>query len=66
MANVYSTYLSFRYDEPDVYWVRIEGRDRHGRLAHKNIILFRNDWKQLRVGDHWDREHGFAPGDASK
>ncbi|GEM_PF-5783239 len=66
MANVYATWLSFRYDEPDVYWVRVAGRDKHGRVAHKNVILFRHDWEQLRVGDHWDCSRGFSPAEAGK
>ena len=66
LANVYQTGLSFRYEEPDVYWVRVEGRDQKGRRAHKDIILFRHDWEQLRVGDKWDRQRGFAPGEADK
>ena len=57
--------LSFRC-EPSVYWVQVEGKDAAGRDQKKDIILFRHDWAQLRVGDHWSKEHGFAPGDASK
>jgi hypothetical protein len=66
MPEVYGLYsLSFRC-EPDVYWVRVEGKDDKGRERIKNIILFRNDWAQLRVGDHWSKEHGFSPAEAGK
>lgn len=64
LANIYASTLTFRYREPSVYWVRLEGVDRHGRAAHKNVILFRHDWEQLRVGDHWSRAHGFMPGES--
>lgn len=57
--------LSFRC-EPSIYWVRVEGKDDKGRERIKNIILFRNDWAQLRVGDHWSRAHGFSPAEAGK
>ena len=66
MANPYATYLSFRYEEPTVYWVAVQGRDDKGRERIKNIILFRHDWNQLRVGDHWSRQHGFSPAEADK
>ena len=62
MFNVYATWDSFISREPDVYWVRLEGVDENGKAAHKDVILWRQDWEQLRVGDHWDREHGFVPG----
>jgi hypothetical protein len=66
MPEVYDLYsLSFRY-EPSVYWVRIEGRDDKGRERIKNVILFRQDWDQLRVGDHWSRKGGFSPAEAGK
>ncbi|MEA3188894.1 MAG: hypothetical protein QOD99_2724 [Chthoniobacter sp.] len=65
LLNVYSTWNSFNYSEPEVYWVRLEGRDDQGRPAAKDLILWRKDWEQLRVGDHWDADHGFAPADAS-
>lgn len=61
MANAVSTWLSMNYNEPDVYWVEIEGRDDRGVTRKKSVILFRHDWEQLRVGDHWDSETGFAP-----
>ena len=64
MANPYETWLSFRYEEPDVYWVRVQGRDDRGRQAWKDVILWRRDWEQLRIGDHWDCDHGFAPAEA--
>jgi hypothetical protein len=57
--------LSFRC-EPSIYWVQVEGKDCKGQEKKKDIILFRHDWAQLRVGDHWSEEHGFTPGDASK
>ncbi len=66
MPEVYDLYsLGFRY-EPSVYWVRVEGKDRKGRDRIKNIILFRQDWLQLRVGDHWSRQNGFSPAEAGK
>ena len=65
MPTAYETSLSFRYSEPDVYWVRIEGQDSRGRTRRKSVILFRRDWEQLRVGDHWSRERGFSPAEAS-
>ena len=64
MDTAYATHLSFRYSEPDVYWVRIEGHDDQGRTRQKTVILFRHDWGQLRVGDHWSRDHGFSPAEA--
>jgi hypothetical protein len=66
MPEAYDLYsLSFRY-EPSVYWVRVEGKDDKGRERIKNIILFRQDWDQLRVGDHWSRKGGFSPAEAGK
>ena len=66
MPEVYDLYeLSFRC-EPSVYWVQVEGKDDKGRDRIKNIILFRHDWAQLRVGDHWSRQHGFSPAEAGK
>jgi hypothetical protein len=66
MPEAYDLYsLSFRY-EPSVYWVRIEGKDDKGRERIKNIILFRHDWDQLRVGDHWSKQGGFSPAEAGK
>ena len=64
MSNAYATYVSFRYAEPEVYWVSIEGQDHRGRTRRKNVILFRHDWDQLRVGDHWSRARGFSPAEA--
>jgi hypothetical protein len=52
--------ISFRF-EPSVYWVQVEGKDRKGRERTRNIILFRHDWQQLRVGDHWTANGGFTP-----
>lgn len=66
MACAYATYLSFRYDEPTVYWVKVQGLDGKGRERCKNIILFRHDWEALRVGDHWSRQRGFSPVEAWK
>lgn len=65
MLNVYATHLSFRYAEPDVYWVRIEGPDCRGRIRQRSVVLFRHDWRQLRVGDHWSADRGFSPREAS-
>jgi hypothetical protein len=66
MPEVYDLYeFDFRY-EPSVYWVRVEGKDDKGRERIKNIILFRHDWEQLRVGDHWSRQQGFSPAEAGK
>jgi hypothetical protein len=66
MPEAYDLYsLSFRY-EPSVYWVEVQGRDDKGRERVKNVILFRQDWLQLRVGDHWSRHVGFSPGEAGK
>jgi hypothetical protein len=66
MPEPYDLYsLSFRC-EPDVYWVRVEGKDDAGRQCVKNIILFRHDWAQLRVGDHWSSRQGFSPAEAAK
>ncbi len=56
--------FGFRY-EPNVYWVQVEGRDKKGRERIKNIILFRHDWAQLRVGDHWSKQGGFSPAEAA-
>jgi hypothetical protein len=64
-ADVYSEEFGFRY-EPSVYWVKVEGKDDKGRERTKSIILFRHDWAQLRVGDHWSRQHGFSPAEAEK
>jgi len=64
-SDVYGEEFGFRY-EPSVYWVRVEGRDDKGRERVKNIILFRNDWAQLRVGDHWSKQNGFSPAEAAK
>lgn len=66
LPNAYATWDSFRYYEPDVYWVHVEGRDDQGRRACKNVILFRHDWAQLRVGDRRDCQRGFAPGPGDK
>jgi hypothetical protein len=66
MPEVYDLYsLNFRY-EPSVYWVRVEGKDAKGRDRFKDVILFRHDWMQLRVGDHWTRKGGFSPAEAGK
>jgi hypothetical protein len=66
MPDPYDVYtFSFRY-EPSVYWVRVEGKDDKGRERIKNIILFRHDWDQLRVGDHWSKQGGFSPAEAGK
>ena len=65
MPDVYGEEFGFRY-EPDIYWVRVQGKDDKGRERIKNIILFRHDWEQLRVGDHWSRQHGFSPAEADK
>jgi len=63
LIDPYSTWLTFRY-EPDIYWVTVEGRDDKGRVHHKNILLFRHDWEQLRVGDHWSCQSGFSPAES--
>jgi len=65
MQDVYGAEFGFRY-EPTIYWVRVEGKDDKGRERIKNIILFRHDWAQLRVGDHWSRRGGFSPAEAEK
>ena len=66
MPEVYDLYsLSFRY-EPSVYWVEVQGKNDKGRTCTKNIILFRHDWEQLRVGDHWSKQSGFSPDEAGK
>jgi hypothetical protein len=66
MPEAYDLYsLSFRY-EPSVYWVEVQGKDDKGRERVKSIILFRHDWDQLRVGDHWSRTGGFSPAEAGK
>jgi hypothetical protein len=66
MPDVYAEQVSwFRY-EPSVYWVQVKGKDDKGRERIKNIILFRHDWNQLRVGDHWSKQHGFSPAEAEK
>lgn len=39
--------------EPDIYWVEVEGRNQHGKLVRKSVLLFRNDWSLIKVGDHW-------------
>jgi hypothetical protein len=65
LAEVYGEDFDFRC-EPTIYWVRVEGRDDKGRERIKNVILFRNDWLQLRVGDRWSRKGGFSPGEAGK
>jgi hypothetical protein len=61
--DVYAEEFGFRY-EPSVYWVQVKGRDEKGRECRKEIILFRHDWAQLRVGDHWSRQGGFSPAEA--
>src|SRR5215210_1651793 len=64
LPNVYAVWTpQFRY-EPDLYWVTVEGRTRNGGVARRSIILFRNDWVQLREGDRWDCDRGFAPAEA--
>jgi len=65
MPEIYGEEFDFHY-EPSIYWVRVEGKDDKGRERIKNIILFRNDWAQLRVGDHWSRAQGFSPAEAGK
>ena len=65
LPMVYEEEFGFRY-EPCIYWVRVEGKDDKGRDRIKNIILFRHDWAQLRVGDHWSKQHGFSPAEAEK
>ena len=65
LPDVYEEEFGFRY-EPSVYWVQVQGKDDKGRDRIKNIILFRHDWAQLRVGDHWSRQHGFSPAEAEK
>jgi hypothetical protein len=63
MPEAYDLYqFSYRY-EPSVYWVEVEGKDRHGEKKIRNVILFRHDWEALRVGDHWSKQGGFSPGD---
>jgi hypothetical protein len=64
MPDVYAEEFGFRY-EPDVYWVRVQGKDDKGRERIKEIILFRHDWAVLRVGDHWSRQSGFSPAEAA-
>ena len=65
MPEAYDLYgLSFRC-EPSIYWVKVEGKDEKGQERVKNIILFRHDWAQLRVGDHWSRQQGFSPAEAA-
>jgi len=64
MVDVYSEEFGFRCD-PDVYWVAVKGKDDKGRDRIKNIILFRHDWAQLRVGDHWSKQGGFSPAEAA-
>ena len=64
MPEVYE--FTFHCEEPSVYWVRVQGKDDNGRERIKNVILFRHDWAQLRVGDHWSRAHGFSPAEAGK
>lgn len=64
MSNVYATWSPLERPEPDVFWVTVEGRTKSGRVARKDIILFRHDWEQLRIRDVWDRESGFAPAEA--
>ena len=65
LPDVYQEEFGFRY-EPDIYWVKVQGKDDKGRTRVKSIILFRHDWAQLRVGDHWSRQHGFSPAEADK
>ena len=65
MPDVYGEEFGFRY-EPSVYWVEVQGKDDKGRERVKSIILFRHDWDQLRVGDHWSRTGGFSPAGAGK
>ena len=57
------TQFDFRY-EPAVYWVAIQGKDRHGRERIRNVLLFRHDWETLRVGDHWSAKGGCSPAEA--
>ena len=66
VPEVYDLYeFSFRC-EPSVYWVQVEGKDAKGREKIRNIILFRHDWDQLRVGDHLSKGQGFSPAEAAK
>ena len=58
--------FTFHCTEPSVYWVKVQGKDDKGRERIKNVILFRHDWEQLRVGDHWSRQRGFSPAEADK
>lgn len=63
LPSAYETTNLFRYSEPTVFWVRVEGPDKSGRVVHQDIILWKKDWEQLRVGDKWDAQAGFAPGE---
>lgn len=55
MPNIYADGFFRCYYEPDVYWVEVEGRNQHGKVVRKSVILFRNDWSLINVGDHWHR-----------
>jgi len=64
--EVYDLYeFSFRC-EPSVYWVQVQGQDARGRVRTRDIIVFRHDWDQLRVGDHWSKKNGFSPAAGEK
>jgi hypothetical protein len=51
-----------RFAQPDVYWVKVVGKNDNGHLIHKNIAVFRNDWSRISVGDHWNAQDGFEKG----
>ncbi len=55
MDSPYYPSSLFRFSIPDIYWVEIEGRNNKGKLARREVILFRADWDKVNVGDHWPR-----------
>ena len=55
MDSPYYPSSLFRFSIPDIYWVEIEGRNKKGKLATREVIVFRTDWDKIKVGDHWPR-----------
>ena len=53
MPRVYGSGSLYSFNERDVHWIEVEGRNQNGRMVRKSIILFRNDWSLISVGDHW-------------
>jgi hypothetical protein len=58
-AEPFPVGMQFRQTLPGVCWAEVEGLDKRGRKARRNVILFRASWEKIRVGDHWTAGTGF-------